>query len=238
MRKRVVYAGLLLLVIAIAVLAVSNGEAQNAIKKNISITNVTVLNDSFYAMPLHAINTTYITYVSVDANNALNEYLFNASTFGLWKTAMLGNSSASGIHYARLLDIGNRSLIYTNNAVMSAILQQNSSSAYAYLVVDNTPGSNSSAMKVPVRIMVLPASESMLFPYAAGDVTGVIILLASIVIIIYGLIRKQKAYAQQEGSTATSTKGASDESAYIENLYKSIESKKKSRKGKRADSNG
>ncbi|MCL4373385.1 MAG: hypothetical protein M1360_00485 [Candidatus Marsarchaeota archaeon] len=233
MRKKVVYAGLILLVLSIALLYVSNAEAQNAIKGYGSTSNVTVKNDSFSVIPINRASTANaITAIFVYANNALNEYVFNASTFSQWKSAMLGNSSASGIHYAKLFDKGNTSIIYSNNAIVSLILPQNVSSRYSYLVIDNTPGSNSSSIDVPARIMVLATPESALIPFAGGDIAGVIILLSGIIVIIYGLLRKPKVYAQPEGG-AGGAANASSESAYIDSLYKSIESnKRKSKKNK------
>jgi len=232
MRKKILYIGLLLLVASIVVLYASSAEAEGMIKNFASSKNITVLNDSFYAMPVQSQNSiNAITAIIVMSNSSLNEYVLNASTFSAWSAYMQGNKTASGIHYATMLNKSNSSLIYSNKKVLSIVLPRSKSNANMYLVIDNTYGSNSSKINVPASITVLPMPTNSILPFAGAEIAGIIVLIASFVIIIYGLLRKAK--VSQETVLAEAGKGKDSDSAYIENLYKSIEKNKK--KSKKAD---
>ncbi|MGC8669918.1 MAG: hypothetical protein ACP5TL_02070 [Candidatus Micrarchaeia archaeon] len=238
MRKKVVYTGLLILVVSLAIMYLSNISVQHFILRRTVIENYTVGNNSYIEIPIaNASDNSSLVYVSVFSSNSMNYYTFNLSILNKWKAAMQTNNSANGLYYAEKFGEKNTSLIFENRTFINEILEPNKNIS-TYIVLDNTADSPSNSINVSAKLESSLIPIGKLFPIAIIDMLSVLFIIASIVIIIYGLIRKAKVDTKVLSyKTGTGSSNAGDD--YIESLYKSIEKNKtKSKKRKSVGKNG
>ena len=240
MKKKVVYAGIIVLIAAIAVLLLSGGIAHSLLLNFTTTYNITVNSNSFSYEQFNITNTTRF-FMIFEAKDGVNLYLFNSSAFGLWDRYMKANSLASGIKKAIGLEGSGAIAIFANTTVSTYPQIENKTQASIYsansllfvpgkydVVIDNTNGSKSSSLNVSTILLVPEAG------YVSGKISGsssltelavlglimIVLFILALVLIIYGLISKPKSLAANLPPDKVSNE-------YIDELYSSVEKKKK-----------
>ncbi len=260
MRKKFIYIGLILIVVAFVLLFAAASVLSSTAKSFLTEQNITVSSMSFDKVQLLMANQSMI--VAMISTKPVNLYLFNSSGFAAWTTVLSSSNTPSGYLSALSLEgsgllfgysdartatipyestLGNETPFYTNNAVTGLL------SGTYYIVVDNTNGSSSYLESFNASLLYpsqTQPNEHSKEDLAAGGlvVLGIsffALLIAGIILIAYGIIKKppEEAATPQQGSKVPlqpKEKGAmSDEQ--IDKLYKKLE--KKSKK-KTSDKNG
>lgn len=168
MDKRFIYAGLVLVVIAIVSIIIvfdTVSSVSQASPSILKVINFTVGSNSYYYSGFAA-NGSYIVLALISSKAPLNFYLLNGSAFSEWASHMGSNTSvaanASGFAYAKGLigkgmvtifrNATNVTMPYISNyAILSPYYQSNASNISIgelprgkyYVVADNTFGSAS-----------------------------------------------------------------------------------------------
>ena len=121
MDKRFIYAGLVLVVIAIVSIIIvfdTVSSVSQAPPSILKVVNFTVGSNSYYYSGFVA-NGSYIVLALISSKRPLNFYLLNSSTFGEWASYMGSNTSvaanASGFAYAKGL-VGKGAVTIFRNA--------------------------------------------------------------------------------------------------------------------------
>lgn len=184
MIKKIVYIGLLLLFIGIAMgIATSRTglptqssvspyiENESAAGLNSSSVNLKVGEDNFSFGIMNIYQNTSIYLVSVNASNYVNIYLFNGSGFKKWDNLISNSPNATGSADAGSLQkSGAVDLIYnTSSAKMTNLYYDaNGTPTYKeirpgsyYIVVDNTKGSVSSSKNITANVTYYVAPFSL-----------------------------------------------------------------------------
>ena len=175
-------------------------------------------------------------------------YLFNYSGFSKWASIAYAGNAPSG--YSAALSLEGAGLLYGYKNARSATVPYtssidnvspfyqtnatllNSANGAYYAVVDNTNGSASSATQVKATILY-QSKPSSLTQGQTASALGVlaagagffILLIAGIILIIYGLVKKQP---QTAGTQAPQQKSDMSEEQ-VDQLYKNIKKKSKGR---------
>jgi hypothetical protein len=245
MRKKFVYIGLILLVIAVVmfIIFVITSPFSGVLSKITTMYNVSVSSGSFYDVPLSTTNALRgLVFVKL-FNGSANVYLFNASTFQAWNSKVQGNATASGIASARTLGPGIGALIASNVNVSQITLTENLSATKAnasvvgfsgfngtaYLVIDNTEGSASSNTIVKGAVLYLALTQSNLSMYEGIGAEVLIIGIVEIALIIAGLVLVIYGAMKKDSDAVPGTIDAKGEASkeYIDSLYKNVDKKKK-----------
>jgi hypothetical protein len=248
MRKKFVYIGLLIFIIAAVVFFTLSTTTifGNAFSKGVVVVNTTAESGGFsYAPVATGGNAILITVYTVLSGRA-NVYLFNSSAFNSWSGYMHSNSPGSGLAYARRLGTAGSSVVENDVSSSELLLTENLSSTgqngsvvalggfngTAYLVIDNTKGSNSSNESVIGVVSYLRVTPSNLSLYRSISMeAGVISLsdlalgIAGIALIVYGIFKREPGI-----EAAMHGKGAEKEQIskeYIDTLYKDVDKKGK-----------
>lgn len=236
MIKKIVYIGLLVFVIGLVAMF------SNAATQNISglsqaqpiASNFSINASSFYSAPLYISNLSLVI-VLCNFSRPVNIYLMNSSGLSAW-------SRSEGLSRAESLE-GKGTLLIVRNSTLFSLpsLQANNSSTHVlysglgkarfnpgtyYLVADNTNGSASSKDPVSGQIVYVPevpnettqANLSQFGTQIAFGAVGFIIVLAGIVLIVYGLMKAPKVPGRKDGDTP------SDEE--VDRLYSGVEKQK------------
>ncbi|MGC8687473.1 MAG: hypothetical protein ACP5RM_02105 [Candidatus Micrarchaeia archaeon] len=230
MIKKLVYIGIVLVILAFGIFYLSGSLTKSVLSKNMELSNLTIANDSYIAIPVsvRSNQSSAFTAVTFESNSSINAYMLNSSDYAEWINETKSNMSKGGLYYAKALDYKNNTALYLNKTVVSTILSSNSS-GINYLVLDNTLGSASSGHKVLVELVVMPLRSSSLLPFAGMDIGAIIIIIAGIIVIAYGIFKK----GQPLVSAAVANAPQQKNDAYIDELYKSIEKSKKHSKRKK-----
>jgi hypothetical protein len=227
MRKKLVYIGIVLLIIAIILFGLSSYILGNSLKSNILTRNVTIGPGNYTYLQVNEAKGSVVLALSILLNNSANAYLLNVSQFSNWDNYMMAHRNASGIAYAST--IVNSSYIYPNitQKVVPVLLKGNQTNSTGYLVIDNGKGSPSTSMSVEGIISYIPLNSSAVL-LTAGLGWGVIILgIAAIIVIVYGAIKsdepKEVAAPALPGGNTKTLKDQKDQE-YVDNLYKGVKS--------------
>ncbi|MEM3227801.1 MAG: hypothetical protein QXK65_02555, partial [Candidatus Micrarchaeaceae archaeon] len=168
MKKKVVYAGIIVLIIAIASLLLASWLAHSILP--VTQYNMTVGSNSFYYKQIGIANTTRFFLIFI-SKGAANLYLFNSSAFAVWNSHINSNDLASGIAEAKALEGSGTMEIFQNTTLASfpSISNKTSEAVYSvnslqfvpgnyYIVIDNTNGSESSSERFNATILVPESS--------------------------------------------------------------------------------
>jgi len=181
-------------------------------------------------------NTSLVALYSISSGKA-NIYLFNASAFHLWSSHMDGNSSFSGLAYARNISTNGSSVINNNTTTSQIIITTNQSTSdanssiiglnqfngTAYLVIDNTKGSysyNTTLNGVVSYFKLTAANYNMYNDIAITELAIILLGVAGLIITVYGALKKPPTTESEAGMGASAAEPASKE--YINSLYKSV----------------
>ena len=184
--KKFVYYGLLFIIIAIVLALVAGYLLNSKVGGSVSSTNVTANAGSFAYVQIPGGNYTALALYMVLANNT-NMYVMNSSTFSEWSGYLGANSSASGLSRARALGLSGNYTFVDKRSVYTQLFTGNGSSSSmngAYVVIDNTPGSNSSKIAVSGIVTYIPIKLSSLLVYEAPVILAIILAIAGLIVII------------------------------------------------------
>jgi hypothetical protein len=236
MIKKFVYSGVLCVVIAlVAFLSVSVALSGSTMGK-LPNENLTVPARNYSYLLINTSDAS-MAVASASLSSAINIYVFNATDFGLWRLNAESANSVGGLDYARTLYHGNSTFISANTAFMmpenvSRVIAKGSNSSYVYVVMDNTNGSASFGRPVTAKIVYLvlnPATNAKYHSLAMDQLylsfAAFALLLVGMVLAVYGAMKSAKS-APAYVPTGKEAKNK----AYIDSLYKNIESGKGNKK--------
>jgi hypothetical protein len=241
MQKKILYSGLLLLAVAVILFFVIGVGMpfKDILTKSLTTTNVTISSSGFSYVPIATSNAMMIAIYMVIGGNA-NIYLLNESAFYEWSSNMHGNSSANGLALVRQIAIGNKSIIISNSNSSQILLTQNTSAinsnesiaglssfnGTAYVVIDNSNGSESRNMTLKAVVSYFKLTQSSLNTYKGMGMqiliaTGIdiILVIAGIVLLVYGALKKSQNEIAIGGKQAEE---AAVSKEYIDALYKKV----------------
>lgn len=236
MRKKIFYIGILIFAIAAVLFFVSGALYSNALARVLTTTNLTVSSGGFSFAAVQTGNSSLVAVYAV-ASNRTNMYLFNASAFNAWRNYISGAHLQSGLAYAQALGTPGTSFIDSNTLSSQFILTTNQSelganssviglsqfNGTAYLVIDNTNGSNSynTSLKGVVSYFKMTSANLDIYNKIAITELAIIVLgIAGIITTIYGAIKKAP-----DSAAVTAAKGSAEEPVskeYIDSLYKNV----------------
>ena len=184
MIKKLIYGGLVSVVLAIIVLIILSGQESGIIQgyaQNSTTYNLTIASHGFGSEEIYINQTSYILTTATSSGRA-NVYFMNGTAFSMWSAySKLRNSSMTGLDYAASLEGDGALVIYKNTTIASIpflsqlsqsgvqetkpIYSINTSKPYAqgayYIVIDNTNGSASANGAIAANIVVpTPLSNS------------------------------------------------------------------------------
>ncbi len=230
MRKKIVYIGIGLLILSIVLFIVAGFLLSSGLGSSIMATNLTVQAGGFSSVPITYYSNTSALAVYAVINNPANLYLMNHSSFTSWSGYMDSSRNASGIKYAEQLGI-NSTHIFPNTSFsvipinLKGSATSNLSANRIYVVIDNTLGSKSSTMALNASVSYLPLESSRLIISAVLGYGVIILAIAAIVLIIWGLVKKDKlASPMVDGKNVPKDQ---QEKEYVDQLYKGVKGKRK-----------
>ena len=239
MMKKFIYYGIALIVVAIVIAMVSGYLLNSKVGGSISSANVTVNAGSFAYVGIPSGNYTALAVYAIMANST-NIYVMNGSTFSKWSNYLSLNKSASGLSRARALGVNSSYIFENKRSIYTQIFAQQGSGANSslngmHVVIDNTPGSNSSAISFEGIVTYIPLQLSSLVIYEVPMMLALVIGIAGLIVAIYGLIKKgEQSLANAMQPNDGMTKEQRDKE-YLEQIYKGVDSdkKKRSKKGRK-----
>lgn len=243
MKKKIVLIGVALLVLAIVFLAIDSTIGIGGSKPTTS--NFTVGADNFSYLPVEYNSSIAILAIETLLSSPTNIYILNGSAFSAWSSRIKGNSSADGLAYIEKMGV-NSSYVASNRSIATIpislegnkVLQNNLTLNKIYVVIDNTHGSKSYATQVNATVsyltIVSTKVSSTLAISLVFSVGFILLLVAGIIVIVYGILKKDVENAAQGAAKGVSAKEQKDKE-YVDQLYKGIKSKKK-RSGGDSDS--
>ncbi|MDE1833466.1 MAG: hypothetical protein KGH58_03550 [Candidatus Micrarchaeota archaeon] len=227
--------GIIVILAGIIVLFASGYLANGQLSRQLIAVNITAGPHGFGYTDIRA-NSSSVLFLAVASSNSSNIYLFNASAFGMWSSAV--NGGAGGKAYAATLNGGGQLYTYDNTSFVQLTLPDSARGAgynYSrvfngsyYVVIDNTNGSVSSGNTITGRAIYVALNSNTVSRYAGGltyDVLGALaVIIAGVAVLAYGFVRKRKDASTSGGQQETKSNTTSKE--YIDSLYKDIEGKK------------
>ena len=245
MRKKIVYIGLALIVIAIASFFITGALLGGSLRNGLMSENLTVQAGSFASLPL-VLGNQSVVVVQASLSAPAYVYVLNNATYLRWAAQSRYAKNFSGLAYAK--SIAPNGTI-TNSAVTLAELVYPKNLSYASsvanrsidVVVDNTNGSPSSNTAITAQLTWLQTSANVVGPYEIADVACVVLFIAGIIVAIYGAIKKRPESATTAAAGKDASQGAASQ-AYVNELYKGVEKEgaahpKKPRKRKKTIGN-
>ena len=246
MIKKFAIIGIVLIILAFVVGAIG-ASLTNPLsvftQKNITVTagNYSYLT---MAVPAHA---EFI--LEARAVSPVNFYVFNSSAFAKWSS--LAPNLSSGISSAASLESEGALVIDPNVTYIRFPSSSNSTTSYVapasdflnfshdYYFVFQNPSvllDNVTALYLPPVTNTTLRTDSKLrnlvYEYGTISVAVILMLAAGVIVLIYGIIKKPKAFIDPESGKR---KGDEPDKAYIDTLYKNVE--KSQRKAKKKSGN-
>ncbi len=254
MKKKFIYIGVILLVVAFAMLLLAGSLLNSTVNNLFTQKNVTVGPSAFTYEQVQLTRQPAIIAMISDA--PVNFYVFNSTGFLKWSSSMYSTNAPSG--YRSALPLEGAGLVYGYLGTKSATIpysasidnttpfyETNSTSldnvtGTYYAVVDNTNGSASSASGVKASVLYESTSSSLAGSQAASAV-GVlaagasffVLLIAGIALVIYGIVKKQPIAPGEPASARQAVQKSNMTEEQIDQLYKNIK-KKSQRKGRKS----
>lgn len=234
MRKKLVYIGVGLLIIAIVLFVISGYLLSGGLSKSIVLTNLTVGAHGFSDVPVIYGNNATALAVYMLVESPANLYVLNGTTFSTWSNYVKSNKNASGLNYVKTLNV-NSSYIFQNKTVEVVPIRISKSAAYnntlpankLYIVIDNTFGSKSTSTPINATVSYLPLDESRLLISAVLGYGVIIIGIAAIIVIIYGFIKKDPNQGMPTTIGGKPVAKNQNEKDYVDQLYKGVKTKKR-----------
>lgn len=231
MRKKFVFIGIGLLIAAAVLFVLSGYFLTSGFSGSVNYTNIVVGAHNFSYFPVNYNHSISALAVYTVLNKPANLYLLNSSAFLKWDNYMKVNGSAvSGYEYVQR--ISQNSTYIFNNATFEVIplnlkvskLSANQSGS-VYVVIDNTKGSKSYSSSVNATISYVPLSGSTVM-LSAGLGYGVVVLgIAGIIGIIWGLLKKDD--DTLGGKSDAKEDKTKEQKEYLDKLYKGVKKGKK-----------
>ncbi len=254
MKKKFIYIGIILLVVAFAMLVLAGSMLKSTVNNLFTQKNVTIGPAAFSYEQVQLTRQPAIIAMISDA--PVNFYVFNSTGFLRWSSSMYPTNSPSG--YKSALSLESAGLVYGYLGTKSATVpysasidnttpfyETNSTSldnvtGTYYAVIDNTNGSASSANGVKASVLYESTSSSLSSSQAASAI-GVlaagasffVLLIAGIALVIYGLVKKQPVAPGAPSPAQQAVQKSDMTEEQIDQLYKNIK-KKSQRKGKKS----
>lgn len=229
-----IYYGLAMIILAAALFFGSGYLFSNGIGKTLAVKNFTVGADNFTSFPINYTNASELAVYVISAK-PINVYLLNITTYHLWSSHMLSAKSDSGVGYAQQLGVVSNDIFKNSSFAIIPVLV-NSSKNYSknrvYVVMDNTFGSHSFNGSVNTTLSYFPLHSSKLLVYELLDVLAFVILIAGIIIIVWGLVRSGEPKMKEEMDKPLTKDQKQKE--YVDQLYKGVK-KSKMKKQKEND---
>ncbi len=248
MDKRFVVIGIVLLVIGVGIWAGSNASYVVLQRRLLAGTTVMTINmtaarESIATYRLNlsgAYLTTFIYTLTPDANL----YMFNASAYGRWREA-IASGNASDLAAASALE-GHGAIIVARNVSAGTYGNATAYSSYFnpkrpanetyYVVIDNTGSSASSNDIINATLLYTATPLAALSVFVSGSsaisldavLPGMVIVIAALVLMVYGAIKKRKTDNGDAQVPILSGKALTNE--YVDELYKGVEAKRRQRR--------
>lgn len=193
MIKKYLYAGLVLLVVAVVVFYILASNI--AVGTPTKVANLTVLNNRIGDVPVQ-VNSTAVSMWLVFVSGYTNIYLLNQSTFTGLSGYLNGNSSASAYSYVQAHNV-NKSDVFLNS---SGVRKENyptsqnvSAGNYSvYAVIDSTSGSPSSNSVVNATVVYVAYGYSTLVKKSGELLIAIAAFILAVALLIYGALKKPK----------------------------------------------
>ena len=262
MRKKIVIVGVILILFGILAAAIATTTFNGSIKSFASqvLKNATAraAPGSFAYVPISLPNASQI-YVLAELNKSANFYLMNGSAFSSWSAAMGNTINVTGVSAAAALE-GNGTIFIARNStfidtaspvapnstedIMYSSPNVTEPAGMYYVVADNTNGSASSGNgSVLARIVYYApgtVSSNTIAEYSGSGntvlgsgIAFLVLVVAGLVFVIYGIVKKPKPGAVpeqfQDRKTGGHAPGGEKPDNYISSLYDKIEGKGKKR---------
>lgn len=171
---KITYIGIIILVMALAVIAFGviygSGSIMKAAGDLVVIKNITVLSNSSTNLSFNTTGSPLIFSVLSEAD--INFYIMNSTAYSIWGSTNYTETNPNGLLRSESLEGSGTVVIYQNSMNVSfptgmgqkPIYEEYGNSTYTnitnstyYLVIDNTNGSASSSNDVNVRVVYLPS---------------------------------------------------------------------------------
>ncbi len=243
MQKRLVYFGLLLIVLSIILFGVIANSTSSTFSKlygDLVYKNITINPNSLYYISINS-TTASPMLVGIGMHSPALVFLFNASSFSAW---MSGSGPKSGLGGALLLEGKGLMLAYNNTRNVSIPAEPNSALEYQSnssginlgelpiggykFVIDNANGSSSSNTAINATYVFLPSSSvANITSGTSGmgllSVAALILFILGVVLLVYGIIKRSPSTSK---SVVAGLSGGTPSDEAIDQLYKSINSGK------------
>ena len=230
MIKRIIYYGIVMLAVAAIISFASVYLFNNEIKSNGIGNNLTVEAHGFSYFPITYPNSSEME-VYVIADKPINVYILNATDYSRWSSYVHTANNPNGLAYAETLGL-NSTRIYKNMPIVSAplalIANSVNSSNKVYVVLDNTPGSNStgSPVNASVEYSFITLTKGLVFE-VAGTVIGLVLGIVGIIAILYGVLRKSDPTPTLDSSGRVQSTKEQRDKEYVDRLYRNVKKAKR-----------
>lgn len=208
MIRKYLYAGAILLVIAVVVLySVSSYITAGT---PTSILNTTVPRHGVADVPV-LVNSSAVSIIFVFADNLTNIYFMNQSAFGGLSAYLSGNSSKSAYSYVSAHSLNSSDVFLNASSGIKEVYQTSpggtpqTSNYYVYAVIDSTGGSPSYNGSVNASVVYKSYSYGSWIGHSGEALVGIALLIGGVALLIYGAIRKPKGIVTAEPETAPET---------------------------------
>ncbi len=225
MIKKIVYVGIAVLVISIAVFFIFGGLVSNSISGTTSKSNMTVGAHNYTYMALSAKKQGTIYVMEEGSTQPLNLYLLSSAQLGAFESYVNASKAYSGEGFANMDNINSTDVAI--NATSFGPYSFYNSNTVQYLVEDNTFGIYSNTL-VSSIVLFAPLSESTGLLYSIISIIILLGIIAGVVLIIYGLIKSDRSKADIAPLAPTS-----EDKAYVDKLYSKSASRKRNRRNAR-----
>lgn len=214
MRKKIVYIGLLLMALSVALFVSVSSSSLNVPHGQQLVENMTIPVLGYKAMPITANGTSAIEFYTA-SSSASNVFLFNQSAFTAWNSSM-PSQPYNGLKLAESLEGMGAMVIYSGTpaalvpptlsyppAYISNALNESTgvvpAGAY-YAVIENMNGTLVNANPINATFVYLPAVTSKLasqsfIRFSAEGIAAILLFVAGIVLAVYGAMRPSPAQA-------------------------------------------
>ena len=195
MIRKYLYAGAVLLVIAVVVLYSVSGYITAGTPT--SIMNTTVPVHGIADVPV-LVNSSAISIIFVFADNATDIYFMNQSAFGGLSAYLSGNTPRSAYSYVSAHNLNSTNVFLNASSGIKEVYQTSigtPGSYYVYAVIDSTGGSPSYNGVVNASVVYKSYSYGSWVDHSGEALVGIAALIAGVALLIYGAIRKPKTAA-------------------------------------------
>ena len=232
MKKKIVFIGIGLLVAALILFLLSGFLLTNGLGSSTKLVNLTVKADNFAVVNIAFSGNTSALAVYAISESPINLYVLNNSALSEFEAYITANRNASGISYIHNLNV-NSSYIFTNSMLSIVPISVGSASTRSVfpgnrvnVVLDNTFGSKSVSNTINASVSYLPLRSSRLIASAALGYAVLILGIVGIILIVYGLVKKDESKSGPQGAGGGKASKAQQDKEYVDRLYKGVKGSK------------